>query len=307
MLKRVLVFSLINLFFLLFLPLLALSPSLSRDRPKEPLLLVYHHQWDEVMELPLEEYLRGVVAGEMPASFPMEALKAQAVVARTYAFSKFYKPMDDGVHITTDSTIHQCWLSTKDLFLRWGPKDFIPNLYRIAAAVEATRGEVLIYQGQLIDALYHANAGGWTEDPIYLWEGTRPYLKSVPSPWDEQAPRFNQTFYFSLRELQEKLGLTLSSLQDVQVLNRSPSGRVQEIRVAGVGMKGSEFRFYLGLPSTLFTLLNEGSTLKIKTRGHGHGVGMSQYGAQGMAQAGYQYGEILSYYYQGVLLWKKDY
>lgn len=306
MLKRILFLSL-HLFVLLSLPSLVFSSVLFEEERGEPVLKVYHHLEDRVMELSLEEYLRGVVAGEMPASFPLEALKAQAVVSRTYAYGQYEDMAQERVHITTDSTIHQAWMSTQDLLDRWGLEDFHSYLYKIAIAVDSTRGEVLTFEGSPILAVYHANAGGKTEDPLYIWESSIPYLKSIYSPWDESAPRFSQVHIFCLEELTERLGQKLSSSYDLSVVDWSPSGRVLEIQVGGVRLSGRDFRSSLALPSTLFTIEGEGSNVRIVTRGHGHGVGMSQYGARGMAEEGYSYQEILKYYYQGVTLKRMDY
>lgn len=302
MLKGFIVFLLVQISLFLFLPFLVLSSHLLDSHAIDPILMIYHHEEERVMELSLEDYLRGVVAAEMPASFPMEALKAQAVVSRTYALARYYSSIGEDVHITTDSTIHQCWLSTSELFYRWGPRDFLTYLYRIVAAIDATRGEVLTYQGNLIQALYHANAGGKTEDPLYLWENSIPYLQSIQSPWDAQAPRFHQVHLFSFEELTKILGLSLSSPLDLMIMETSPSGRVQEVMVGGERLTGTLFRNELNLPSTLFTIDGEGSYVRIETKGHGHGVGMSQYGAKGMAEEGYHYHEILGYYYRGVSL-----
>lgn len=298
----------IHLFALLLLPFLALSSSFFVEEGEEPLLKVYHHREEGVMELLLEEYLRGVVAGEMPASFPLEALKAQAVLSRTYALSRYAAMSEErGAHITTDSSIHQAWRSTEELLNLWGPMDFLSNLFKIGVAVDSTRGEVLTFEGNLIEALYHANAGGKTEDPIYIWARSLPYLKSIKSPWDELAPRFSQVHLFCLEELTERLGQNLSSSNDLAVVDWSPSGRVQEILVGGERFSGADFRASLALPSTFFTIEGEGSNVIIETKGHGHGVGMSQYGARGMAEEGYTYQEILKYYYQGVQLMRVDY
>ncbi len=279
------------------------------------LVRVYMHQTGTVATLPLEEYLTGVVAGEMPADFEIEALKAQAVAARTYTLKKVeearskpdsYHPAAD---ICTDPAHCQAWLGDDVLRQRWGLIGFWRHKNKIQAAVEATRGMVLTYQGKLIDPVYHANGGGRTESAAAVWGRDLPYLQSVPSPWDQDSPRYQADLSFSLAELDRKLGVNLAAVPvtaltppggtAMKVLEKTATGRVKTIKIGNKTVAATELRQLLGLPSTDFSWQVQGDRITFHTRGYGHGVGMSQYGANGMAKEGKNFAAILTYYYRG--------
>ncbi|MEW8957729.1 MAG: stage II sporulation protein D [Moorella sp. (in: firmicutes)] len=279
------------------------------------LVRVYFHQTGTVQILPLEQYIAGVVAGEMPAEFAVEALKAQAVAARTYTLKKIeearVKPDELHPHadICTDPAHCQAYADDDVLRRRWGLFNYWRYKNKIQEAVRATQGMVLTYQGKLIDPVYHANGGGRTERAADVWGRDLPYLQSVPSPWDKDAPRYQSTVALTLEELDRRLGVSLTAVpaaslspnggDAIKVLERTASGRVKTIKIGGKTFAATELRRLLGLPSTDFTWQVQGDNLIFTVTGYGHGVGMSQYGADGMAREGKNFAEILAYYYRG--------
>lgn len=273
---------------------------------------------DLVVSLPLEEYLIGVVAAEMPASFHPEALKAQAVAARTYALHRLTSGSRDekhpGAHLCADPGHCQAWIPRAEMRRRWGLVRFHFYYGRIADAVRATTGEVLVYQDRLIDPVYHASCGGkGTEDAVEVWGREVPYLKGVPCTWDPPHRMQPVLASLSLQDFFARLGLNESAVPagqglggPVQVLERTRSGRVKKVRVGTRVFRGVDFRESLGLRSTDFTVRATGNQVIFSTRGYGHAVGLCQYGAQGLALQGRTYRQILTYYYRGVQLKVSD-
>ncbi|WP_408955188.1 stage II sporulation protein D [Natroniella sp. ANB-PHB2] len=254
---------------------------------------VYDNVTDEILFLDLEEYLKGVVAAEMPAVFEFEALKAQAVAARTYAL----RNLEQGQPLTTDSTIDQAWTSKAELLDRWGGLNYLFYWPRISAAVEETAGIIIKYQDELINAVYHSTSGDYTAAAVEVWGNDLPYLRSVASIYEKDSPYYQDQEIFSVREFNHKLGISSNLLQEIKILNRSLSDRVLKVRVGNHLFSGREFRQKLGIRSTNFLIKTNEEEVKIITSGYGHGVGMSQYGANGMAGDGYNYQEILKHYY----------
>ena len=245
------------------------------------------------IHLPLEEYLIGVVGAEMPASFPIEALKAQAVVARTYALKK----IQEGKRLT-DTVSTQSYKDNMELRTLWD-SSYESYYQKVKMAVEATKGLVLYYEEDLIDAVYHSTSNGKTADSIYVWGSEVPYLKSVDSSWDEDSSSYLKQVSKDFLVVLQLLGIK-EEMTNIKILSKDTSGRVLEVKVGNKTFNGVEFRNLLGLRSTDFDLSIENDKLVITTRGYGHGVGMSQYGASGMAKEGYQYDEILKHYYTGI-------
>lgn len=285
-----------------------------------PLVQVYNHQTQEVMQLPLEEYLVGVVAAEMPALFEKEALKAQAVAARTYTIKKMelakYTPNQKHPHapICTDSTHCQGWISEKEMMEKWGLLRYSFHHRKIAEAVAQTGGQVLVYEGRLIDPVYHSTGVGQTENSGDIWQHNLPYLKSVPSPGDKESPKFQSQVTMTLAQLDELLGTKLQAVptaqvstraaKTLQVLEKTKTGRVKTIKVDSKIYTGEQFRRLLGLNSSHFTWEIQGDQITFNVTGYGHGVGMSQYGANAMAKGGKDYKDILYHYYTGTQLRK---
>ena len=251
-----------------------------------------------IMKIDIEDYLIGVVAGEMPALFNDEALKAQAVAARTYAYYKI-NSSHGNYDITNDSS-SQVHLSKTELLEKWG-SDYDKYYNKIRNAVNATENEVLVYQNKIIPAYYFAMSNGYTEDSELVFSEQKDYLKSVQSPEDrnvyEVISNFNKTNFC------DKLQITCP-LINIDYIKRSNTNRVLSISINNKVFAGSDFRKVLGLRSTDFDILIENENVLITTRGYGHGVGMSQYGANNLANLGYSYDEILSHYYTNVELVK---
>lgn len=253
----------------------------------------------KIINITLEEYVIGVVGSEMPALFNEEALKAQSIAARTYALKK------DSVGATlVASTSDQVYKTNSELKSMWG-ESFNTYYEKVKKAVMATKGEVMMYNGKYIDALYFSTSNGRTEDPIYVWNYSAPYLKSVDSKWDIGTKFFNATKTIPISELNQKLGVNINSVNDIQIKSQTTGGRVNSIIIGGKEFTGVNVRMLLGLRSSDFTVSESGSNIVFTTKGWGHGVGMSQYGANEMAKAGYNYSQILKHYYTGITIVKK--
>ena len=258
---------------------------------KEELITVYRTNGD-VINISLTEYLVGVVAGEMPASFPIEALKAQAVVARTYTM----KSLQIGRKLT-DSTSTQVYKDNNQLRNLWG-NDYDRYYQRIYDAVTSTDNICVYYNGDYIDAVYHSTSNGYTEDAVNVWGNRIPYLQTVASTWDQNVSSYLKIITKEESDIISILGL--DNLDEIQILERNNSGRVEKVQIGNKIFSGVELRNMLGLRSTDFEIIKDNNIITITTKGYGHGVGMSQYGAKGMAEQGYSYREILNHYYTNV-------
>ena len=257
-------------------------------------ITIYRNGTPIVLEF--EEYVAGVVAAEMPASFSTSALQAQAVLARTYAL----KYMQEGKRLT-DTVDTQVYYDEGQLRAMWG-SSYEMYWNKVRNAVQSTKGETLRYQGSYIDAVYHSTSNGKTEAARNVWGYEIPYLQSVDSHWDVNTTFYSKTEYKDLNQLLQLFGVTNLEPGDIEILSYNESGRVSEVRIQGQTYQGVDLRQLLGLPSADFDLSIENGNLMITTRGWGHGVGMSQYGANGMAKEGYTYRQILSHYYPGTIL-----
>lgn len=270
---------------------------------------LYDRASGKTEEMPLEEYIIGVVGAEMPASFPLEALKAQAVAARTYAvrhMTAFGGSGCSGADICTGSGCCQSYKSTEQLREKFGG-EAERYMDKLRQAVYETEGEYAAYNGEPIEALYHSSAGGRTEDAQNVFSAALPYLVGVDSPGEETAGKYAAEVRVSLGEFTNRVNkkwpaarLKKNRLgEQVRVVSRYDSGRVKELKLNKVTVSGRELRRLFDLNSANFTLsIGEGVT--IRTRGYGHGVGMSQYGARAMALEGAGYEEILKHYYTGI-------
>ena len=254
---------------------------------------------NEIKDIDLEEYLIGVLAGEMPASFEIEALKAQAVAARSYAIYKMNTTTTD-YDILSDIT-NQVYITESDMKEKWG-EDFEYYYNKIKMSVDATKDLVMTYDGEVISAYYFSMSNGYTEDVSSVFGETKDYLVSVDSSWDKTLKNFMVTTTFTKEDFCNKLSIDCSNIT-INEINRSDTNRVDNIQVNNKTFKGTEFRTLLGLRSTDFTI-DLSDDVTITTNGYGHGVGMSQYGANEMAKEGKTYEEILKYYYKNVELEK---
>lgn len=259
----------------------------------------------EIESVPLEEYVVGVVSGEMPASFEMEALKAQSVASRTYVLKKMIANKDNNYDVV-DTVSNQVYLDDNELREKWGD-NYLKYINKVKEAVKATSMEYLEYDGEIIDAMYFSTSNGYTEDSGVIFQKSLPYLQSVESVWDKEV---NQAFYsstsLSLQEFYEKLGLDYSKELVVEILEKSDSNRVISLKINGKEFRAKDIYSKLGLRSYDFEFVKVGSNVVINTKGYGHGVGLSQYGAYGMALDGYNYKEILEHYYVGTNLVRLD-
>ena len=247
-----------------------------------------------VEQIELEEYLVGVVAAEMPASFNSEALKAQAVLARTYALKKISK----GEKLT-DTVSTQAYIDKNEMQNKWG-NEYSKYYNKIVSAVNSTKGQVVKYNGNYIEALYHSTSNGKTENAKEVWGQDIPYLKSVDSSWDKKTTSYLKIENKEFNTLMKVLGINFDKNTNIEILSRDESGRVSEVKVADKTYTGVEFRTLLNLRSADFDISVTDNGVEIITRGYGHGVGMSQYGANEMAKLGYNYKNIINHYYTNV-------
>ena len=248
----------------------------------------------QIVQMDIEEYLVGIVAAEMPASFNEEALKAQAIVARTYTLKLLEQK-----RTLTDDVSTQVYKSNEELKEMWqGSYNTYYN--KVRNAVNNTKGKVIKYNGELIDAVYHSTSNGYTEDSVNVWGNTIPYLKSVTSPWDTSASTFLREENKTFDEISSRLGIDFNSNSIIQIILRDVSNRILKIKINDTLYTGVQLRTLLGLRSADFDVSLKDGFATFTTRGYGHGVGMSQYGANGMANSGYNYEQILRYYYNGI-------
>ena len=248
-----------------------------------------------ISEINLEDYIVGVVAAEMPASFDMEALKAQAVAARTYAmYKKETRNLDYDLVIGVSDQAYQ---NNKQLLDKWG-LSFFNYFLKVRDAVLTTKNEILTYEGEVINAFYFAMSNGYTENSELVFQEDLPYLNSVPSTWeDESLNNYEVTSSRSKEEFCTSLGITCEQIE-IKDIERSNANRVLNITINNQVFEGTTVRQKLGLRSTDFEIEIVDNNVQITTKGDGDGVGMSEYGANGMAKDGYTYEEILKYYYQ---------
>lgn len=269
-----------------------------------------HADTGEIEELPLDTYLLGVVSAEMPANFEQEALNAQALVARTYTIYSIVH--SGGKHgeadICDDSTCCQAWISKEDRMARWDEAERELNWRKIENAVNTTAGKIITYNGEVIDAFFHSNSGGATEAPVNVWGGTNyPYLQSVETAGEDAYSQYSSEMILTKEELKNKILakhsdfiIDYSQSDCIQILEYTESGRVKTIKIGNLNLSGVEVRTLLGLRSANFEVSIEGENIKFAVKGYGHGVGMSQTGADSMAKQGNNYEEIVKHFYTGV-------
>lgn len=252
----------------------------------------------QIIQIGLEDYVAGVVGSEMPAEFHTEALKAQAIAARTYAL----KRISTGA-ILTATTSDQVYKTEAQLKQLWG-SSFNTYYTKVKNAVSATQGMYMTYNGSYIDALYFSTSNGKTEDAKYVWGSSHPYLKPVDSHWDIGVRGFQETKSIPMSTISQKLGVSLSSVSQIQINSRTSGDRVDQVTVCGKSFTGVKIRMLLGLRSADFKVSQSGNNIVFTTKGFGHGVGMSQYGANGMAKEGKNYSQILKHYFTGIQIQK---
>ena len=267
-----------------------------------------HKDDKSIEEVSLDEYLCNVVSAEMPADFEIEALKAQAIVARTYTIYKILNKKHDNADICDDSTCCQAWISKEKRLERWEESKRELNWKKIETAVNSTRGKIITYQGVPINAFFHSNSGGITEIPINVWGGTGyPYLQSVETSGEDGYTQYLSEASFTYDELLNKLKskysdivIDFSNSDDIKILEYTESTRVKTVKFGNHQLSGVETRTLLGLKSTNFEIKNEDGKIKFSVKGYGHGVGMSQTGADSLAKQGSNAENIIKHFYTGV-------
>lgn len=246
-----------------------------------------------------EEYVKGVLAGEMPTSFDLEALKAQAVAARSYVLKKMEQNKEQDYDVV-DTVMNQVYLDDATLKEKWKDKYEEKN-NKIKQAIVETKGEYMTYNNEVIEAFFFSTSTGKTENSGEVFQTQLPYLKSVDSAWDEEvSPVFSQDNNLSLEEFYQKLNIEYNPNLKIEITKTTSTGRIKELKINNHEFKANDIYQKLNLRSTFFDIKQKDNQVEITTKGYGHGVGMSQYGALAMAKKGYKYQDILKYYYQGV-------
>ena len=312
--KKILLVVVIIIFITLLLPLAIVWLIGGGGEGQSPIesgkVSVYVSEEDCVKDMDINEYLKCVVAAEMPADFEEEALKAQAVAARTYLYSHIAEKdkgniaeSHNGAAICTDSTHCQAYISEDKRRESWGA-GAEENWNKISTAVDETTGQIMTYNDEIISAVFHSTSSGITESAVDVWGADVPYLQSVASTGDEESPKYHSELTLSEQEFkniaEEKIDGVDWNNGLVSNINRSNAGGIVTLDVGGVNIKGTEFRNIFSLRSTNVEISQENGDIKMSVKGFGHGVGMSQYGADYLARQGKTYKEILKTYYTGV-------
>lgn len=280
------------------------------DYSKYSEIKLYHSESGTIEILPIDEYLYGVVSAEMPANFELNALKAQAIVARTYTLYQIINgnSKHSDADICDNYTCCQAWISKEERLSKWSVNEAQANWSRICNAVDATQGKIITYNNIPIDAFFHSNSGGSTETATNVWGGTNfPYLQSVETAGEDGYTQYSSEVNISKEELINKIKEKHSEIQIdwntedcIKILEYTESGRVRTIKIGNINFAGTELRTLIGLKSTNFSFKIEGDNIIFSVIGYGHGVGMSQTGADSMAKSGNSPEEIIKHFYTGV-------
>ena len=249
-----------------------------------------------ITKVPFEEYITGVVAGEMPATFELEALKAQAVASRSYAMYLMTATKDKEYDVV-NTTANQVYLTNEQLKENW-QDEYQEKMNKIKKAIAETNGQYLTYNGQIVNAMFFSTSVGSTENSEEVFTSALPYLRSVESVWDEESPVYTDTYTFTLEDFYNKLNLPYNDTLTIEVTSKTSTGRTRTLKINDEELNGRDVATKLSLRSNYFEIIQNENNVTITTKGFGHGVGMSQYGANGMAKEGYTYDKILKHYYQ---------
>lgn len=289
---------------ILLIPYIIVSIFIARDDIEfyfinNDFIRVKRENKNEIVEVPFENYIVGVVSAEMPVSFEIEALKAQAVAARTYALKRMIDNKNKEYDIV-DTVANQVYYDNEELKNRWKDK-YEENINKVKKIIIDTKGEYLVYDNEIIDAFFFSTSVGKTENSEEVFIEKLPYLRSVESNWDANtSPVFTEKKVFNLKSFYYLLGIKYNQKLNIEILKTTSTGRIKKIKINGKELTGSDVASKLGLRSSFFNIEKNNENIIIITKGYGHGVGMSQYGANGMAKEGYSYDQILKHYYQGV-------
>lgn len=271
-------------------------------------ITLLHKKEGTVEEVNIDEYLYHVVSAEMPVTFEMEALRAQAIVARTYTIFKILNKKHDNADICDDSTCCQAWVSKETRLSRWNENERETNWQKICQAVNSTKGKIVTYENKPINAFFHSNSGGVTEVPVNVWGGTGyPYLQSVTTSGEDGYTQYASEVTLTQNELLSKvkakysdIAINFSNSEEIKILEYTDSSRVKTLKIGNHNLSGVEARTIFGLRSTNFEISQEGGNIKFTVKGYGHGVGMSQTGADAMAKQGSTAEEIINHFYTGI-------
>lgn len=316
---------LIIIFAVIIIPLLIIKGcgGLNKESTKglkDNKIKVYFHSLKKTESVDFDEYIKGVVAAEMPASYHIEALKAQTVAARTYAYNKIASggknvPEHQGADVCSDSTHCQAWISREDALAKWPASKAKAYWDRISWAVKSTSGEMVYYENEIADPVFHANSGGETENSEDAWGGVVvPYLRAVKSLGEENSSGYYSEvempvndFILKLKKVNPEFNVDSKKVfQSIKIIDYTGGGRVKNIEIGSKTFKGTDIRAIFNLKSANFTIENKKGKILFKVKGFGHGVGLSQCGADALAQKGYNYKDILGYYYKGVQVKKQE-
>ncbi len=315
--KKILMVILVIVFVTAGIPFLIISSFVSENKTEEEqegtieTISVYIAEEDRVEDMNVNQYLKEVVAAEMPAEFYPEALRAQAIAARTYLVNRInaYKNSQipeehKGAYICTEATHCKAWISEEKRREMWGADKADEYWGKISDAVESTGRLIVTYNDQPISAVFHSTSSGFTENAKDVWGGDVDYLVSVKSEGDEQSPRYQDEKNYTIDEFkkiaEEKIEGVNWDNYIIGDIKRSDAGGIISIDVGGIAVKGTDFRFMYDLRSTNIQIEQTDNNIKLSTKGYGHGVGMSQYGANYLASIGKNYEDILKTYYTGV-------
>ncbi len=268
-----------------------------------------HSSTQEVEEIELDTYLLGVVSSEMPASFEQEALKAQALVARTYTMYKIINgSKHENADICDNSTCCQAWISKEERLNKWNEEERKTNWAKIENAVNSTKGKIVTYDGKPINAFFHSNSGGTTDTATNVWGGTNyPYLQAVETSGEDSYSQYSsqvsvtkEEFTAKIKEYHSDFEIDFKSNNPIKILEYTDGDRIKTIKIGNLNLSGVEVRTMFGLKSAKFEIKIEDNNIKFSVIGYGHGVGMSQTGADSMAKQGKNCEEIIKHYYTGV-------
>ena len=269
-----------------------------------------HTATGEVEELNMDEYLYGVVSAEMPASYDKEALKAQAIVARTYTIYQIRNSPDKhvGAGMCDSYACCQAWISKEERLNKWEEAERESNWQKIVSAVDETSGKIVTYGGTPINAFFHSNSGGITESSVNMWGGIDyPYLKSVQTSGEDGYSQYssnvtitNEDLLNKIKEKYSNIEIDFTNNESIKIIDYTESNRVRTVRFGNVEMAGTEARTLLGLKSPNFEISRTDNDVTFSVIGYGHGVGMSQTGADSMAKSGSNFEEIIKHFYTGV-------
>ena len=299
MIKKILLFSCL----IIFIPVLIVSIFIRNDEitfnfSANTVVRIYREKTGLIDSVPIEEYIVGVLAGEMPVSFELEALKAQAVASRSYVMKQIEKNINNKYDVV-DTVMNQVYLDKEHLMSVWN-YSYTENINKIKTAVLSTKGEYLSYNDKIVEALFFSTSPGITENSEEIFTSNEPYLRSVSSVWDEISPVYTTTITYSLSEFYNLLNLKYQNNLIIEIIEKTSTGRIKKLKINDKELTSNYVCSKLCLNSTYFEIIQDGTKVIIKNKGYGHGVGMSQYGAEGMARDGYTYEEILKHYYKDV-------